>query len=151
MSYKNISAEITQETLDSVKQKLKEIDEALPFTINLNLEEKRALPKMGDKSLAFVEKALEFAAENPQYLPAFLEIQEFKRDHELTRKLKSLMNILLPITEKITDTYYAVGSESLSSALVFYNSAKRASKNGVPGSDGIVAELRKRYKQQKRT
>jgi hypothetical protein len=151
MSYKNISTEITTETLTSVIQKLKEIDEVLPFTINLTAGEKRALPKMGDKSVAFVEKAHEFAVRNPEYLPAFLKVEEFKRDIDLTKALKSIMNVISPVEEKISDTFYAVGSEAFSAALTFYNSAKRASKSGVPGSDTIVAELHKRYKQQKRS
>ena len=146
MSYKNIKAQIPEEKMILVKKSMKEIGLALPFTINLTLEEKRALPKMGDKSIAFVEKSLEFASENTQYLPAFVDVQEFKQDIDLAKDLKTIMNILIPVTEKITDTFYAVGSEAFTAALIFYNCVKRASKMGVPGSDAIAAELQKRYK-----
>ena len=146
MSYKNIKAEIPEEKMILVKKSMKEIDLALPFTINLTLEEKRALPKMGDKSIVFVEKALEFASENTQYLPSFVEINDFKQDIDLAKDLKTILRILEPLTEKITDTFYAVGSEAFTAALIFYSCVKRASKMGVPGSDTIAKELQKRYK-----
>ena len=37
----------------------------LPFLLNLTADERLALPKPGDKSQAFIRKALEVAAQNP--------------------------------------------------------------------------------------
>lgn len=41
----------------------------LPFLIDLSVEERKALLKLGDKSRAFVSKALEVATQNPDFLP----------------------------------------------------------------------------------
>jgi hypothetical protein len=42
------------------------MDEALSFTVYLSPEERQSLQKMGDKTLAFVEKALEMASDNKE-------------------------------------------------------------------------------------
>lgn len=146
MNYKNISAEISDETVTQLIQHVKEIEKQLPFVINLTPDEIRALPKMGDKSLPFVEKSLEFAQEYPEFVPPYLDVPELQRDLALSKKLKRLINVLQPLTEKVCDTYYAVGAEAFTAARTFYKSTKNASGLSVPGSDAIAVELGKRYK-----
>jgi hypothetical protein len=52
------------------------------------------LSKMGDKTLAFVQKALEYAEANPTLVPAYLDIAEAKKDFSLSQDL-NLMKIQL--------------------------------------------------------
>jgi len=145
MSYNNISAEITSETVEFLIQKIKEMEAKLPFVINLSTEEIRSLPKMGDKTIAFVEKAIEFAVQNPSFLPPFVDVNELKKDLELAKKLKSFINVLEPFSERVTDTYLAVGAEAFMAARVFYTSSKAALQAGLPGANTIVDELGKRF------
>lgn len=146
MNYRNISAEISDETVTQLIQHVKEIEQQLPFVINLTPGEIRALPKMGDKSIPFVEKSLEFSKAYPELVPPYLDVPELQRDLDLYKKLKRLKNLLQPLTEKVCDTYYAVGAEAFTAARTFYKSTKNASGLSVPGSDTIAEELGKRYK-----
>lgn len=50
-------------------QAIATIKEKLPFLVDLSADDRKTLPKMGDKSRAFVSKALEVAAQNPEFLP----------------------------------------------------------------------------------
>jgi len=145
MSYNNISAEITSETIDFLIQKIKEMEAKLTFVINLSTEEIRSLPKMGDKTIPFVEKAIEFAVQNPSFLPPFVDVTELKKDLELAKRLKTFINVLEPFSEKVMDTYLAVGAEAYTAARAFYISSKGALKAGVPGANAIVDELGKRF------
>jgi hypothetical protein len=43
------------------------IRQKLPFLVDLTTEDRRTMLKMGDKSRAFVSKALEVATQNPQF------------------------------------------------------------------------------------
>ena len=52
MTYQNISAEISEETVTQLIQHVKGIEQHLPFVINLTPDEIRSLPKMGDKSVS---------------------------------------------------------------------------------------------------
>ena len=102
---------------------------------------------MGDKSIAFVEKAFEFAKKQPDLVPPYLIVDELGRDFELAKQLKKLLDFLKPFYEKVSDTFLAVCSEAFFGARVFYHSSKYASKANVPGSDAIARELQKRFKQ----
>jgi hypothetical protein len=56
-----ISATLAQSDRDAVLAAITTIKQKLPFLTDLTMEERKALPKMGDKSRAFVSKALEVA------------------------------------------------------------------------------------------
>ena len=59
------------------------IDSALaalaPYLLPLTPEERHDLPKMGDKTLSFVEKALDYAHHYPQLCPWYLAWQSLIR------------------------------------------------------------------------
>lgn len=55
-----ISAAITDANKTAILQKINEIRALLPFLINLTPEERQTLPKLGDKTLAFDEKAASY-------------------------------------------------------------------------------------------
>ncbi len=57
---------IPADVLADVQKKINEAAALLkPYVINLTVAQRRDISKMGDKSLAFVSKALELAAQNP--------------------------------------------------------------------------------------
>jgi hypothetical protein len=145
MAYQNISAEIKPDDKNEIIGFIQQITNKLPFLINLTEEERKQIPKMGDKSIAFVEKALELAQQNPNLVPPFLNVEELKRDLNLAKDLRDLLNYINSLVEKLSDTYLAAGSEAFVAALSFYNSAKAAAKSNVPGTDFIVDELGKRF------
>ena len=145
MPYQNISAELKPDEKNAILDLIQQITDKLPFLINLTQEERIQIPKMGDKTVAFVEKALELAQQNQHLVPPYLNIDELRRDLELAKQLRDVLNKLAPLLEKVSDTYLAAGSEAYIAALAFYNSAKSAAKSNVPGTDYIVDELGKRF------
>jgi len=66
----------------------------LPVLVNLKAVDHHTLPKMGDKSFAFVSKAFEYAVQNPKVIPAFLDMAEFEKDTLGTAELKK---VLIPL------------------------------------------------------
>lgn len=145
MAYQNISAQIDEKSKQEIIQLIQQIESKLPFLINLTPEERQSLPKMGDKTVAFVQKAIELAQQNPNLVPPYISLDELKKDFELSNKLKDILNAVARLFEKVSDTYIAVGSEAYTAALSFYNSAKAAAKMNVPGTDVIVNELAERF------
>jgi hypothetical protein len=145
------SQAIPADVVSQVHTKLNEIKTLLkPFAITLTPLERRNILKMGEKSLAFVEKAHEFAVENPEFVPPFLNMQEFKVDYDDAHGLWTVLNDALQVYEMIDDTIMVAGSESYAAALVFYNSVKVAAEKDVPGAKAVYSELKKRFPGQKR-
>ncbi|MGB3693730.1 MAG: hypothetical protein WBG70_08410 [Spirulinaceae cyanobacterium] len=138
-----ISATLTPEDKQAVMDAIKTIREKLPFLVNLEPEERRSLPKMGDKSRAFVKKAAEVAQQNEGILPRAFDIEEMAKDVQLSEELFPILLALTQLHELVDDTYMAVGSEAYTAALLVYNFAKM--NNSVGGLDQALDELGKRF------
>lgn len=145
MPYQNLNVELREGDKNEIINFINRASQMMPFLINLTPEEKHELPKMGDKTIAFVERAIQLAQQNPNLIPPYLNVDEMKRDFELSKSLKEILGVAASLYEKINDTYIAAGSEAYVAALQFYNSVKNAAKSNVPGSDSIVDELGKRF------
>jgi hypothetical protein len=129
-----------------VKTKLNEIKTLLlPYVVSLTASERKSLLKMGEKSLAFVGKAFDYAVENPEFVPPFLDMTAFSVDIGDARGLWTINNDARQVYEMIDDTEMASGSEAFRAALIFYHSVKVAAGNDIPGAKAIYEELKKRF------
>ncbi|MEH2275535.1 MAG: hypothetical protein V7K40_12300 [Nostoc sp.] len=143
MSTTPISATLAQTERDAVLQAISTIKEKLPFLVDLSSDDRKTLPKMGDKSRAFVSKALEVAAQNPEFLPRSFDLDEMRKDVQLFEALYPVLLSLTQLQELVDDTSLAVGSEAYAAALQVYNYAK-ASGQGA-GLDAVVAKMGQRF------
>ncbi|MEH1937872.1 MAG: hypothetical protein V7L14_30025 [Nostoc sp.] len=143
MSTTRISATLTQTERDAVLQAIATIKEKLPFLVDLSADDRKALPKMGDKSRDFVSIALEVAAQNPEFLPRSFDIDEMQKDVQLFEALYPVLLSLTQLQELVDDTTLAVGSEAYAAALQVYNYAK-ASGQGA-GLDAVIVEMGRRF------
>jgi hypothetical protein len=138
-----ISATLTQADRDAALAAIATLKEKLPFLIDLTPEERKALPKMGDKSRAFVSKALEVATQNPDFLPRSFDLEEMRKDVQLFEAMYPIVVALTQLQELVDDTCLAVGSEAYAAALQVYNYAKASGNMG--GMDAVVGEMGQRF------
>ena len=143
MTTNRISAALTQADRDAVMTAILTIKSKLPFLVDLTAEERKALPKMGDKSQAFVTKALEVATQNPDFLPRAFDLNEMRRDVELFEKMYPIVLALSQLQELVDDTAMAAGSEAYAAALQVYHYAKASGQGS--GLEGIVNEMGQRF------
>lgn len=123
-------------------QGISTIKEKLPFLVDLSSGDRKALPKRGDKSRAFVSIALEVGAQNPEFLPRSFDLEEMRKDVQLFEALYPVLRSLTQL-QLVDDTTLAVGSEAYAAALQVYNYAK-ASGQGA-GLDAVVVEMERRF------
>lgn len=143
MSTSKVSARLTPADREAVMQAITTIKEKLPFLVDLTTEERKSLPKLGDKSRAFVSKALEIATQNPDFLPRSFDLDEMRRDIELFEALYPILLSLTQLQELVDDTSVAVGSEAYAAGLMVYNYAKASGKGA--GLDSMVDDLGRRF------
>ena len=73
-----ISVEIPEAVLSDVLKKLQDCKTALaPYLQGLTNEERKSLFKMGDKTVATVQKVKSYMQTNPEFLPAYMNQPEF--------------------------------------------------------------------------
>lgn len=140
-----LSASVDSIAMDTIQQSITAIKMQLPFLLKLSPSERQGYSRMGDRSLAFVEKALAYAESNPHLVPPYLKVSEFRKDWDLVKSLTKVMQPLQSLIEAIDDTTMVAGNESYGAALVFYNSVKRAADAGVQGTQSIVKDLKQRF------
>lgn len=143
MAESKVSAKLSPTDKKAVMDAINTIKEKLPFLIDLTTEERKSLPKLGDKSRAFVSKALEIAAQNPDFLPRSFDVDEMRRDIELFEDLYPILLSLSQLQELIDDTSVAVGSEAYAAGLMVYNYAKASGKGA--GLESMIDDLGRRF------
>jgi hypothetical protein len=137
---------IPQDVLTQAQTKIQEVLTLLsPYLLALTPTERQGMPKMGEKTISFVEKAYDFAKQNLNLVPPYLEMAAFGTDFTDAHGLWSLHNIVLQLEEGIGDTEMAAGSEAYQAALVFYKSVKMAAAQDIPGAKAVYEELKTRF------
>ena len=137
-----IPAAVVEQLGVLLKQAIDLID---PYAVALTPDERQSLPKMGEKTLSFVEKAYQFAQQSPAVRPPFLDMAEFDIDFSDAHGLWPIKNLARQFGELLDDTAMTAGSEAYQSALVFYSASKIAAAQDVHGAKAIYEDLRARF------
>lgn len=148
MSLSNrISTEITTGQSAAISAAIEALKAALApvLVVSLSAEERISTLKMGDRTLAFVGKTLEYATQNPTLVPGYIDLSEAKKDNELASHIYTIYQQLSTILRGIEDTGMVAGSEAYEAALIIYYSIKGASRSNVPGTQAMHDDLKQRF------
>ena len=144
-----VSIVIPPEDVQAVLDAIAVINTKLkPYLIALSKEDRKKLPKMGDRTVPFVEKVIEYATAQPEFIPGYMDLPELKNDFNAVTTLNQMYRPLDQIDSNLNDTLLLSGSEAYKAALQFYNYVKQAAKNNVPDAKVIYDELKKRFESQ---
>ncbi len=146
MPYQNISAQVSDQKMQAVKDAISTIETNLHFLISLTNDERRTLFKAGPKRLSFVQNALTASQDNPDILPKSFDAAEFESDVELFAALTEIGTLVEQLFSKIDDTRLAVGSEAMDEASDVYNYVKAAVKK-TPGLKPVADQLGQLFQQ----
>lgn len=147
MSTKNqISVEIPETVISDVNKKLQECRSLLaPYLQGLTPEQRESIFKMGDKTVATVQKVEDYTETNPEFAPSYMDQPEFHKDVAVVNGLSPLRNLANQLVSDLSDTIMLAGNEALLSALLYYGSVKEASSKGVATAKPIYEDLSKRF------
>ena len=148
MSTQNqISIEIPQAVIDQVMTKLQECKTALaPYLQGLTAEERQSFFKLGNKTVATVQKTKTYVDTNPEFVPAYMNRSEFIKDEKVVSQLQPIVNLTAQLNSDTDDTMMLAGSEALQSALLYYGQVREAHSKGVPTAKPIYDDLSERFK-----
>jgi hypothetical protein len=143
MNENRVSGTLSGEDVAAMQAAVGTIKQKLPFLKGLDPEARKSLPRMGDKSRAFVRKCLEVANQNPGMLPRAFDLDEFRRDVALDEAMLPIGQMIHQLAEMLDDTQTAMRSDAYLAALAVYSSAKLAGKG--QGLDGALDDLGRRF------
>lgn len=116
-----------------------------PFLISLTSEQRQTTPKMGDKTIPFVQKVLEYSKSNPSFAPQYMDVTGMEIDLKATEVLSSMLRLSEQLTSNLDDTLMLSGSEAYVAALGYYNAVRHAAKSNIPTAKEIYNDLRQRF------
>lgn len=146
MQENNFELEITDEEkvqVDTAFATLKAV--LMPKLRVLEKSEKRDLLRLGDKTVAFVDKSLEIAKQDASLLGAFVDVDAMGSDVNAINTLRSYEYQFNELLSAIDDSFALAGHEAYNASLMVYSLMKNAEKMGHPGAKEKVAELKKRF------
>jgi hypothetical protein len=147
MSISNrVSEVIPEAVITEVTNKLNECRIALaPYLLGLTEQERQDLFKMGNKTIATVQKVQSYVQTNPDFIPSYMQTNEFEKDVAVASVLTPLHNVALQLASDMDDTRMLAGSEALAEALIYYGSVREASSRGIAQAKPIYDDLVQRF------
>jgi hypothetical protein len=116
-----------------------------PYLLPLTPTERHDMPKMGDKTLSFVEKAQDYISQYPELCPSYLNVTALNTDIADATGLRKMHIAAKQLLDEIDDTIVIAGSEAYQSALIFYNAIKAAATQNIPGAKEVYEDMRLRF------
>jgi hypothetical protein len=137
MSKPNISAVLTDADKETIKTNIKNSKLLMPFLLNLSVEERAKLRKIGSKREGYVEDVYDTSIANAEALPAELKTDEWTKDELLTKQLVEVREVLSSFMEAVEDTILLLGNERIHFADLAYGHLKQSAKNNSSISNDI--------------
>jgi len=141
LSEVNINDDIVQ----GFKAKLNEINELLPFLIDLTTEERKSGSKIGPNRRDFVNEMRDVANDHPEILPPIFDKDRFIKAVIQEKPLDDFEKLISGICEKISDTHLDVGRIAFTDALNVYKYL-----NNVQGMDELQKKAKKYFEKAKK-
>jgi hypothetical protein len=129
MSQNLLSIALSDEDIAAINMALGDIESRLIQLVALDNDARRGLTKMGDKSEAFVRQTLMVLEQNPDIVPAAINLSEAQADLRAMDQLRPVAARLQRLSERVSDSRMALGSDAMNTALQGYGLLKLAGRN----------------------
>ncbi len=140
-----VSDVMAAQAVTDVRAAIVTIRTNMPFLISISQLDRKQIPKLGPKSLGFVEKALQYMKSNPEFLPGYVTQVEVDKDVALRVAVLQIALELKTLSDAVGDTLMVLGSEIWMACLAYYQSVREAARRKRPGAEVIYADLKVRF------
>ena len=128
--------------LNTITSALDTLEEKLAGLVELSVDERRGLTKMGDKSEVFCRQTLIVLDQNRQIIPPDIDLDEALSDLRTLDALRPVFERLRRLTARSDDTEMALGSDVITTALAGYGVARVLGKGA--GLDALRETMAER-------
>lgn len=140
------SQTIPAPVLQQVQQYLSALKAALaPCLTSLTPKERKTMPRMADKTVAFVTKTADYAASTPAFVPGFVDLAKLTQDVAGVTALTPLRQQFEQLALDTDSTVMLAGSEAYTNSLTIYSNIKFLAKNKQPGAQAAYDDLKERF------
>ncbi|MDR0686059.1 MAG: hypothetical protein LBF79_01165 [Dysgonamonadaceae bacterium] len=113
-----------------------------PYSVSLTPDDRKSMHGYGTRSYGFIEKACASAADNSQFLPSYLSIDEFHNHYGDVYRKRTLLQQVKLYEQQVEDSLISSSDTAYHDALNYYNSLKDAARRNVPDAKELYNELK---------
>ena len=125
----NLEKKLDSETKASLMQKITEISETLrSISEELSSNDRRQFVGKGFRNLGFMAAANNSANNNPEFMPLFVNINEFNEVEDDFLFMRNMVERLNAITADASVSMNIFGNESYNMAVAYYVNVKQVAK-----------------------
>ncbi|GIZ16098.1 hypothetical protein [Capnocytophaga catalasegens] len=148
MALKNLAqVTFTTEELEKMDNALQILEEVLKGkTYKLSAEQRRQFGRIAEQNKLFVNKSKELMEQYPQYIPSFLNKNEFDQDYEARIQIENRLIRIQSIAEQLSDTKILLDHDNYSGSITFYQNIKFLYGQNIPGIKTIFDSLKQFFK-----
>ncbi|MBE9011874.1 hypothetical protein IQ250_16860 [Pseudanabaenaceae cyanobacterium LEGE 13415] len=143
MTQNKVSATLSAADRQAVMSAIDTIKQAMPFLVHLTVEERKASPKVGDRSRGFMLNCLDAAQQHTDCLPRSFDVEEMQKDMQLMEDLYPVLMALTELHSLVDDTYFTAQCEAYTASLKVYDAVK--AHEDLPGMKIVVEQLRQQF------
>ena len=119
-----VNLSLTETQVANVDAALTTPENELGGLIALSASDKRRMRRMGTKSESFSRQALQVVSQNPQMIPANIDVGDALADLRLLDQLRPRLSRLTRLVERANDTDAALGNDIMTVAVQAYGLLK---------------------------
>ena len=117
----------------------------IPYLIALTDSQRKGGVKMGDKSIAFVDKGGVYGNQFSDEMPASIKVVDLANNVAVVNVLSAYAKPLATILRGVEDTMLSAGTVAMEESLNVYSAIKQAAHNGVPGAQVAYNDMKERF------
>ena len=146
MNENRISLSIADSEKDKIMQAVNALAALLqPLLIALDADGRRSLAKMSDASIPFIQKVAQYVESNPEFVPAFVDVAEFKKDLQTFLDMREVLRPILQLVGNLEDTAILSGADAYDVGRAYYKTVQQGVKMNVPNANAIYEDLKSRF------
>ena len=139
-----IDITLTAEQSAGITAAIAGVGTAMPFLISLTPADRKYMVKAGNASEGFIQGTLELARQNPDLVPALVDLAKLERDLALRDAMASAEAGLALLATKVGHTRRLANADLYEGCLDIYHELQRHGQD--QGLDALLAPLRTRFK-----
>ncbi len=142
-----ISVDFSNEEIQKLSKGISLIKEALEGkTINLTPDQRLQYGRIANQNKLIVDKAKSYMEQHPNWVPRFLDKQEFDRDYTSRQQIETHVQQLESLTQQLLDTKTLLDHDNYTNTLSFYRMMRFLARENEPGAKSVYEDMKVLFK-----
>ena len=138
-----ISISFTTEELTELDNNLQGIQNILQGkTINLTAEQRQQYGRIANQNKLIVDKAKNYMEQHPNWIPNFLDKEEFDKDYVTRQQIENRVQLLENLSQQLIDTKTLLDHDNYTNTLSFYRMMRFLAGENEPGAKTVYEDMK---------